>query len=131
MPALLAADLDVTIIPFASMVVERLPGTDLSYVYSHLTYAEKAALAAAVVDVQACVATLLHRDGFGYATNEQTPLPCRRWKDVVIDFLAQSRQRIEQHKTVIDAVYHQEVQKRRPWHRCYQRPFWTMSLRRM
>ena len=80
---------------FPAMVLERLPGTDLGYVYPNLSSAEKGALAAEIVRVQKITAELPEGSGFGYAVSYEQAFPHQAWSGVVHSSLSRSRSRIE------------------------------------
>src|SRR6185369_3408229 len=66
LPALLYADLEATIVPFAFMLLEKLPGADLGHVYRRLSFSDKQAIAAELVRIQAKVQQFLPPgNGFG------------------------------------------------------------------
>ncbi len=95
LPTLVYADLEAKLVPFAFMLLERLPGTDLGHLYHTLTRDEKYAIASDIVRLQAQVSALPHRARFGYANSLREPPPYRTWIDVVHQSLDRSRQRIE------------------------------------
>ncbi|HEU5012503.1 MAG TPA: aminoglycoside phosphotransferase family protein [Roseiflexaceae bacterium] len=94
LPRILAADLHAETAPFAFLLLERLPGTDLGNVYTMLSADEKRTIAAGVVQAQQLTASLPLGHGFGYAASYEAPLPHRTWTDVVRASLARSRARI-------------------------------------
>lgn len=96
LPRILHADLHAETAPFAFLILERLPGTDLAHVYSTLSTDEKRAVATGVVHAQRATACLPPGHGFGYAASYEAPLPHRTWTGVVRASLARSRQRIAQ-----------------------------------
>lgn len=92
-PALLYADTDPTA-GFPVMVLERLPGRDLTFEYAGLSSDQKRALAGAIVDIQRRVGTLPPASGFGFATSYADTSLHANWLDVVLADLERSRQRI-------------------------------------
>ncbi len=65
-PAVLDSDLSLEQYPFAFVVLERIPGTDLRHELVSMTRAQMNTLATQIVDVQRRVATLELGDGFGW-----------------------------------------------------------------
>ena len=95
LPAILHADLGAEHTPFAALLLERLPGTDLGHVIDDLSPEALRSVAAGVVDAQRRTATLQPGVGFGYVAAADGPFPHASWSDVVAASLARSRQRIE------------------------------------
>ncbi|HVH06787.1 MAG TPA: hypothetical protein VNE71_12390 [Myxococcota bacterium] len=91
LPELLAAG-DADGRPY--LILERLPGTDLRFVYRALARAEKDALAERVADAQARVARRPEGRGFGYAAHPDGPFSHGSWTDVIRASLARSRGRV-------------------------------------
>ena len=94
LPTIPYHDLDASITPFPSLILERLPGTDLGEVYSGLTVDEKRRLADEVVRIQHLVGTLPMGNGFGYVESYEKGFPCRTWSELVHGVLARSRSQI-------------------------------------
>jgi Ser/Thr protein kinase RdoA (MazF antagonist) len=92
-PALLYADLDP---PggFPVMVLERLPGRDLTFEYGNLTSDQKRSLARTIVGIQDRVGTLPQAAGFGFALSYDDAGLRTSWLDVVLADLERSRRRI-------------------------------------
>jgi aminoglycoside phosphotransferase (APT) family kinase protein len=65
-PAVLGSDLSLERYPFAFVILERIPGTDLRHELSSMTVAQMTTLAAQIVDFQRRVVTLELGDGFGW-----------------------------------------------------------------
>jgi aminoglycoside phosphotransferase (APT) family kinase protein len=65
-PAVLGSDMSLERYPFAFVILERIPGTDLRHELSSMTVAQMTTLAAQIVDFQRRVATLELGDGFGW-----------------------------------------------------------------
>ncbi len=95
LPAILHADLAAEHTPFAALLLERLPGTDLGHIIDDLAPDELRSVATSVVDAQRRTSTLQRGVGFGYVASAQGPFPHASWSDVVVESLARSRQRIE------------------------------------
>ncbi len=93
LPALLYADL-APASDFPYMLLERLPGRDLGFVYEQLTRAQRHALAAEIVALQRSVASLPRANGFGFARAYDDPNLHASWLDVILADLERSRQRI-------------------------------------
>lgn len=91
--ALLHADLAPTS-GFPYMLLERLPGQDLEYVYEQMSREQRHALAVEIVALQRAVATLPHAAGYGFARAYDDPGLSASWRDVVLASLERSRQRI-------------------------------------
>ena len=104
LPRILHADLRAKTAPFAFLLLERLPGTDLGNVYSLLSADEKQAIAAGVVQAQQLTGSLPMGQGYGYATSYEAPFPCGAWIDVVYASLVRSRARIQQAQVVDSAL---------------------------
>ncbi len=101
LPRLMYSDLECKIVPFAFMLLERLPGTDLGNVYPTLSPDQKYTIAGDVVRLQRQVGRLPSGSGFGYATALHDPLPHRTWSAVVFEMLNRSRQRLA-HAGIVD-----------------------------
>jgi Ser/Thr protein kinase RdoA (MazF antagonist) len=112
LPALLYADLEATIVPFAFMVLEQVPGQDLHEVYRHLSRPDKQVIAVELARIQARVqAALPPGAGFGCATSlEETP-PHRTWIEVIEQSLDDSRRQMAQ-AGVVDLQHVEQVQQR-------------------
>lgn len=79
---------------FPSLVLERLPGTDLGAVISSLSDAQLDAIAAKVVQAQTNTATTGSTGRYGYAVRPEQA-PYATWSQVLDANLARSRRRIE------------------------------------
>jgi len=90
LPALLHAD--ATAHPFAYMLLERLPGTDLGNVYPALSPNQKRSLADRLASIQTAVGLLPPGRGYGYVHHYDGPFPHSSWHDVLESQLARSRQ---------------------------------------
>lgn len=118
LPALLYADLAAEHTPFAALLLERLPGTDLGHVIDALTPDELRSVATGVVEAQRRTATLQRGVGFGYVASADGPFSHARWSDVVAASLARSRQRIER-AGIFDRAHVGQLQNRLDAHRAY------------
>jgi hypothetical protein len=76
------------------LILERLPGTDLRFVYDALSREARRAIAARVADAQARVGRLPEGRGFGYAAHPDGPFSHRSWTELVRASLARSRGRV-------------------------------------
>lgn len=118
LPAILYADLAAEHTPFAALLLERLPGTDLGHVIDDLSPDQLHSIATGVVDAQRRTATLQRGVGFGYVASPVGPFPHARWTDVVAGSLARSRERIER-AGVFDIERVAELETRLDAHRPY------------
>lgn len=96
LPALLDADLEATIVPFAWMLLEHLPGRDLGRAYPRMSRRAKRAVAARVAGIQAQVHALPEGAGFGYVTSRHEVPPHGSWAAVIEHTLLRSQRRIAQ-----------------------------------
>jgi aminoglycoside phosphotransferase len=78
----------------AYLVLERLPGTDLGFVYGSLSAQEKRAIAAGVVDAQRRVGALPEGGGFGYRARPGGRFAWRSWPELLRASLGRSRERM-------------------------------------
>ena len=90
LPAVLVADLDSE---FPTLVLERLPGTDLGHVIGALDHAALDAIAGRVASAQRIVASLPAGARFGYATKPEAA-PHASWPEFLRASLARSRRRL-------------------------------------
>jgi aminoglycoside phosphotransferase (APT) family kinase protein len=111
LPRIVHAETAAATRPFPFVILERLPGVDLQDVYPSLSHADKSAIAAAIVAVQAQVGALAHGGGFGYALDPRTAPPHAAWTDVVAASLERSRRRIARAR-VVDPALITPVQQR-------------------
>lgn len=118
LPAILSADLAAEHTPFAAMLLERLPGTDLGHVIDDLSPDALRSIATSVVDAQRRTATLQRGVGFGYVASADGPFPHTSWTAVVAASLARSRKRIEK-AGVFDAERVTELERQLTAHRAY------------
>lgn len=89
-PRILASDVDDNL-PWVLM--ERLPGTDLSHVVANLSEAQLISIARAVADAQAKVARFPSAGYYGYAADPKLA-PHERWSGVVRASIERTRQRM-------------------------------------
>lgn len=94
LPALLAVETDPREDGFPFMLMERLPGRDLSEVYPTLTDSQKRRLAQRIAAIQDRVGELPRGPGFGYAHSYEDPALHATWTDVLLASLERSRTRM-------------------------------------
>lgn len=94
LPGLLFADVEARQTPFPAIIIGRLPGMDLGYVYRDLTDRERRALAGEIAEIQEIVGTLPQGKGYGYAHTYDAPSTHSTWSDVITTSLQRSRTRI-------------------------------------
>jgi aminoglycoside phosphotransferase (APT) family kinase protein len=107
LPRLLYADADGR--PFAYMILERLPGTDLAHVYSALSKDRKCEIARQLAAMQTKVGRLPQGHGYGFVHSYEGPWSHRAWRDVLISQLSRSGQRLAS-ANVIDPVHAERVE---------------------
>eukprot|EP01103_Thecamoeba_quadrilineata_P017382 TRINITY_DN6140_c0_g1_i1.p1 TRINITY_DN6140_c0_g1~~TRINITY_DN6140_c0_g1_i1.p1 ORF type:complete len:374 (-),score=9.87 TRINITY_DN6140_c0_g1_i1:64-1185(-) len=66
-----------------SLILERVPGTDLGIVYSNLTFTQKRDIAQTLINIQDKVGTLPLAYGYGFANSYEDPNLLPTWKDVI------------------------------------------------
>jgi aminoglycoside phosphotransferase (APT) family kinase protein len=93
LPALLFADAEAD--PFAYMVLERLPGTDLGNVYDCLSSEQKQTLAERLAEIQGRVGGLPLGRGYGFVSRLDDPVVHRTWRCVLDASLARSYERVK------------------------------------
>ncbi len=78
------------------VIMQRLPGKDLHFVYDELTDLQKASLAERISDLQNLSQKLPPAKGFGYALSyeDETLERNKNWKDVVLESLQAARKGI-------------------------------------
>jgi aminoglycoside phosphotransferase (APT) family kinase protein len=79
---------------FPTIIMERLPGTDLGLVYPALSGAQKHRLAHDIVRIQQIAQSLPLAHGFGFATSYDDPSLLPAWTDVITASLDRSQERI-------------------------------------
>jgi aminoglycoside phosphotransferase (APT) family kinase protein len=87
LPEELAHDLDERSIPFAFVLLERLPGIDLGLAYAGLSLSDKARIANDVVGAQRLVHKLPTGTRYGYASSPDAA-PFASWADVIDQTIA-------------------------------------------
>lgn len=81
-PHVIAADFSLAKVPFAYMILEKIPGRDLRYELAAMTHGQMTRLAEQIVSFQRSVETLPLGTGYGYvAIGEQGPHAS--WWDLV------------------------------------------------
>lgn len=110
LPELFYADVEGTNHGFPTLIMERLPGTDLGALYPLLTPTQKRDIARQIAELQRRVATLPHGAGFGYALAYDDPALKSEWKDVMDASLKRSRGRIRA-ADVVDIATVERVQE--------------------
>lgn len=95
LPALLFSDLTMSRFHFPFLILERLPGQDLNYVYPLLSPEDKRQIARSIVQIQNKVATLPLGQSYGFALSYETT-PLDSWLEVLNSSLERSRKRILQ-----------------------------------
>ena len=73
LPRIVATGLEPSEIEFPFVVLEQLPGTDLSQIYLTLTSAEKLEIVSEVVRIREKVSALPEAGGFGFAYSYEEP----------------------------------------------------------
>lgn len=76
------------------IILNYIPGDDLGNVYTDLSYKEKRDIAEAIVAIQNSVATLPQNCGYGYLTSYGDQNYKNSWKEVILEHLNRSRDRI-------------------------------------
>jgi aminoglycoside phosphotransferase (APT) family kinase protein len=100
------------------LILERLPGTDLGFVYRSLSTEQKQTLAERIVEIQRTVGELSEGRGFGYVEHPDGPFPQRSWPDVIRSSLQRSRARIAR-AGVFDGAWVARVERALESHRGY------------
>ncbi len=91
--ALLGANLTPTH-GFPSMLLERLPGSDLASVYTSLSAAQLHTLAKQIIAIQLRVGSLPPAQGYGFARSYDDPNLYATWLDVTLASVRRSQRRI-------------------------------------
>lgn len=100
------------------MILERLPGTDLGFVYGTLSSEQKKTLAERIVGIQRSVSGLPEGRGFGYVAHPDGPFPQPSWPALVRSALERSRRRIAR-AGVFDAEAVSRVERAMSAHAAY------------
>lgn len=80
------------------LILNYIDGTDLGNIYEDLSDEEKKGIAINIVNIQNVVATLPLNRGYGYLTSYDDENYKKCWKEVIIEHLDRSRDRIEKNK---------------------------------
>jgi len=80
-PTVLAVDVTCSRVPFAYMILEKIPGRDLRYELGTMTFEQMTRLATQLVGFQRQVGQLPPGGGYGYVGIGETG-PCASWSDV-------------------------------------------------
>lgn len=91
--ALLGANLTPTH-GFPSMLLERLPGSDLADVYTSLSPAQRRTLTGQIIAIQRHVGSLPPAQGYGFARSYDDPNLYASWLDVTLASVERSQRRI-------------------------------------
>jgi aminoglycoside phosphotransferase (APT) family kinase protein len=94
LPRIVATSLEPAEIEFPFVVLEQLPGTDLSEVYQTLTSSEKLEIVSEVVRIREKVSVLPEASGFGFAYSYEEPPAYRTWRGAVSAILERAQQRM-------------------------------------
>ena len=80
------------------MIIEKLEGRDLYYVYDYLTTSEKKKLAKEIVEIQNLISQLQPNDYFGYAVKyfDEYLNSNTSWKSIIHNSIMRSKRRIEE-----------------------------------
>lgn len=80
----------------AYVIMERLPGNDLHFVYHEMTDIQKSGLAEQISEIQNLIQKLPPAKGFGYALSydDETLERNKTWKDIVMESLQWARKKI-------------------------------------
>jgi aminoglycoside phosphotransferase len=94
-PKLLHYDQDLE---YPYMIIEKLEGRDLCYVYDHLTPSEKEKLAKEIVEIQNEISELEPNNYFGYATKyfDEYLEGNTSWKSIIHKSIMRSKGRLEE-----------------------------------
>lgn len=94
LPRMVATSLEPAEIEFPFVVLEQLPGTDLSEIYQTLTSPEKLEIVSEVVRIREKVSVLPEAAGFGFAYSYEEPLAYDTWDGAVLAILERAQQRM-------------------------------------
>lgn len=98
-PVLIEQDLTCARVPFAYMILKKIPGVDLGFAVAGMTRAQMSGVAARVAEFQQLVATLPPGKGYGW-TPIDAPGPFDNWQALIDDMLARSIQAATPHVSV-------------------------------
>ena len=94
LPRMVATSLEPAEIEFPFVVLEQLPGTDLSEIYQALTSREKLEIVSEVVRIREKVSVLPEAVGFGFAYSYEEPPAYQTWEGAVLAILERAQQRM-------------------------------------
>jgi len=80
------------------LILNHIDGDDLGNVYADLSTEDKKDIARDIVNIQNVVATLPQNRGYGYLTSYDDKNYKKCWKDVILEHLDRSRNRIKENK---------------------------------
>ncbi|KNE83821.1 MULTISPECIES: phosphotransferase family protein [Streptomyces] len=115
-PRVLAMDLTGTVLPWPIMLLERVPGDDLSNVYADLTDAEKRSVTDDLLDIQRRVHRLPPGPGYG-GIADYNDLRCHpRWSDVLWEYFTGAADQLTpaQRQRPAVAAIHRTIRELRP-----------------
>jgi aminoglycoside phosphotransferase (APT) family kinase protein len=96
LPRIITSCLEPADIPFAFVILEQLPGSDLGEIYQSLSSSEKLQIASEVVRIQKKMSVLPEADGFGPAYSYSEPPRYRGWDGAVLAILDRAQRRMNQ-----------------------------------
>jgi Ser/Thr protein kinase RdoA (MazF antagonist) len=91
LPEVLHADLEMERFAHPFLVLERLPGSDLGFVYDELSVEQRAQLAGEMVELQRRTSRLPEAPGYGYALDSSGWGLAKRWRNVLRGSLHMAR----------------------------------------
>jgi aminoglycoside phosphotransferase (APT) family kinase protein len=94
LPRIVTASLEPVEIEFPFVVLEQLPGTDLSEIYQTLSSLEKLEIVREVVRIREKVSVLPEACGFGFAYSYEEPPAYRTWEGALLAILERAQQRM-------------------------------------
>ena len=94
LPRIVATSLEPSEIEFPFVVLEQLPGTDLSEIYQTLTSPEKLEIVGELVRIREKVSVLPETGGFGFAYSYEEPPAYRTWEGALLAILERAQQRM-------------------------------------
>lgn len=94
LPRIVATSLEPPEIEFPFVVLEHIPGFDLSEIYPTLTSPEKLEIVSEVVRIREKVSVLPEAGGFGFAYSYEEPPAYHTWEGAVLAILERAQQRM-------------------------------------
>lgn len=94
LPRMVATSLEPAEIEFPFVVLEHLPGSDLSEIYPTLTSPEKLEIVSEVVRIREKVSVLPEACGFGFAYSYEESPAYHTWEGAVLAILERAQQRM-------------------------------------